>query len=95
MGDACAQRGQGAEVGLLSYAADFFATNEREIAFTKWLQVNRPDITPADIRRTAAALAYWRRVYYGSLPTTGMEYPADTTLTLTGLQVHNQKETEP
>ena len=32
------------------------------------------------IRRRAAALAYWRRVYYGSLPTTGMEYPADTGL---------------
>ena len=35
---------QGAEVGLLGYAADFFATNEREIAFTKWLQTNRPDL---------------------------------------------------
>jgi hypothetical protein len=46
------------------------------------------------IRRTAAALAYWRRVYYGSLPTTGMEYPAFTTLTLTGPQGHNQKETQ-
>jgi ribose transport system substrate-binding protein len=36
----------GAEVGVIGFAADFFATNEREIAFTKWLQVNRPDITP-------------------------------------------------
>lgn len=36
----------GAKVGVLGFAADFFATNEREIAFTKWLQVNRPDITP-------------------------------------------------
>ena len=36
----------GAEVGILGFAADFFATNEREIAFTKWLQMNRPDITP-------------------------------------------------
>lgn len=35
----------GAEVGILGFAADFFATNEREIAFTKWLQLNRPDIT--------------------------------------------------
>lgn len=34
----------GAEVGVLGFAADFFATNEREIAFTKWLQANRPDI---------------------------------------------------
>jgi ribose transport system substrate-binding protein len=43
---------QGAEVGVLGFAADFFATNEREIAFTKWLQLNRPDITPR-IRRFA------------------------------------------
>ncbi|MEY4696090.1 MAG: hypothetical protein RIT14_518 [Pseudomonadota bacterium] len=42
----------GAEVGVLGFAADFFATNEREIAFTKWLQVNRPDITPR-VRRFA------------------------------------------
>ena len=41
-----------AEVGVLGFAADFFATNEREIAFTKWLQVNRPDITPR-VRRFA------------------------------------------
>jgi ribose transport system substrate-binding protein len=43
---------QGAEVGVLGFAADFFATNEREIAFTKWLQVNRPDVTPR-VRRFA------------------------------------------
>lgn len=42
----------GAEVGILGFAADFFATNEREIAFTKWLQMNRPDITPR-VRRFA------------------------------------------
>lgn len=36
---------QGAEVGLLGYAADFFATNEREIAFTQWIQTHRPDVT--------------------------------------------------
>lgn len=41
-----------AEVGVLGFAADFFATNEREIAFTKWLQANRPDVTPR-IRRFA------------------------------------------
>jgi ribose transport system substrate-binding protein len=35
----------GAEVGLLGYAADFFATNEREIAFTQWMQTRRPDVT--------------------------------------------------
>lgn len=36
---------QGSEVGLLGYAADFFATNEREIAFTQWMQTRRPDVT--------------------------------------------------
>jgi ribose transport system substrate-binding protein len=40
----------GAKVGVLGFAADFFATNEREIAFTKWLQVNRPDIIPCVLR---------------------------------------------
>jgi ribose transport system substrate-binding protein len=35
---------QGAEVGLLGYAADFFATNERELAFTQWMQTRRPDV---------------------------------------------------
>lgn len=34
----------GAEVGVLGFAADFFATNEREIAFTKWLQAHRADV---------------------------------------------------
>ena len=34
----------GTKVGVLGYAADFFATNEREIAFTKWMAANRPDI---------------------------------------------------
>lgn len=34
----------GAAVGMLGFAADFFATNEREIAFTKWMQTNRPDV---------------------------------------------------
>jgi len=33
----------GAEVGVLGYEADFFATNEREIAFVKWMRINRPD----------------------------------------------------
>ena len=35
----------GADVGLLGYAADFFATNERELAFTKWIRANRSDVT--------------------------------------------------
>ncbi|CAN7624521.1 substrate-binding domain-containing protein [Rhizobium sp. LjRoot30] len=34
-----------AEVGVLGYDADFFATNEREIAFVKWMQIHRPDVT--------------------------------------------------
>ena len=33
------------KLGLLSYAVDFLATNEREIAFRKWLSINRPDIS--------------------------------------------------
>ena len=41
---------QGAEVELLGYAADFFATNKRELAFTKWMRANRPDVT---IRQSA------------------------------------------
>lgn len=32
------------KVGILSYQADFFATNEREIAFRKWMGSERPDI---------------------------------------------------
>jgi ribose transport system substrate-binding protein len=35
---------QGADVGVLGFAADFFATNEREIAFANWMQANRPDV---------------------------------------------------
>jgi ribose transport system substrate-binding protein len=31
--------------GILTYGADFFAANEREIAFRKWMGVNRSDIT--------------------------------------------------
>lgn len=34
----------GAAVGVLGFGADFFATNEREIAFTKWMQTNRADL---------------------------------------------------
>lgn len=58
----------GAEVGVLGFSADFFATNEREIAFTKWLQANRPDITPrvrrfARIEEAAGAAQTLRREY--------------------------------
>ena len=31
--------------GILTYGADFFAANEREIAFRKWVGMNRPDVT--------------------------------------------------
>ena len=33
------------KIGLLSYAVDFFATNEREIAFRKWINKHRPDLS--------------------------------------------------
>ena len=32
-------------VGILAYGVDFFVTNEREIAFIKWIESERPDIT--------------------------------------------------
>lgn len=35
----------GQKIGLLSYAVDFFATNEREIAFRKWMSKNRPELS--------------------------------------------------
>ena len=35
---------QGSSVGLLSYGIDFFATNERHIAFRKWMETERSDI---------------------------------------------------
>ena len=34
----------GAKVGLLGFQADFFATNQRELAFSRWMERNRPDI---------------------------------------------------
>ena len=44
---------KGAVVGVLGFAADFFATNEREIAFTNWMQANRPDVR-TQVRRFGA-----------------------------------------
>ncbi len=41
---------QGAAVGVLGFASDFFATNEREIAFTNWMQAHRPDVQPHVLR---------------------------------------------
>ena len=44
---------EGAAVGILGFAADFFATNEREIAFTNWMQAYRPDVR-THVRRFGA-----------------------------------------
>ena len=46
----------GGIVGLLSYGIDFFVTNEREIAFRKWMASNRPDITIRTARFTNVQL---------------------------------------
>ncbi|NAZ38268.1 substrate-binding domain-containing protein [Rubellimicrobium sp. CFH 75288] len=35
---------EGAEIGVLGYDADFFATDERELAFERWMRRERPDI---------------------------------------------------
>jgi ribose transport system substrate-binding protein len=35
---------QGATVGILAYEVDFFVTSEREIAFIKWIESERPDL---------------------------------------------------
>jgi ribose transport system substrate-binding protein len=32
------------EVGILSYRKDFYVTNEREIAFRRWIETERPDV---------------------------------------------------
>lgn len=37
----------GGTVGLLGYDVDFFATNQREIAFRKWMAGERPDLKVA------------------------------------------------
>jgi ribose transport system substrate-binding protein len=34
----------GRNVGLLTFGVDFYATNEREIAFGRWMKTNRPDL---------------------------------------------------
>jgi ribose transport system substrate-binding protein len=39
--------------GILTYGADFFATNEREIGFRSWMDRNRPDVTLVRGRFTA------------------------------------------
>lgn len=35
---------EGGRVGLLTYGVDFYATNEREIAFGRWIRAHRPDL---------------------------------------------------
>lgn len=35
---------QGTVAGIIAYDADFFVTNEREIAFEQWMRGNRPDV---------------------------------------------------
>lgn len=35
----------GREIGLLTFGVDFYATNEREIAFGRWMKSNRPDLS--------------------------------------------------
>lgn len=36
---------QAETAGILAYGVDFFASNEREIAFRKWMASERPDVT--------------------------------------------------
>jgi ribose transport system substrate-binding protein len=43
---------QGARIGLLGYDADFFPSNQREIAFQKWMDTERPDIALRVVRFT-------------------------------------------
>jgi ribose transport system substrate-binding protein len=35
---------QGARIGLLGYDTDFFPSNQREIAFQRWMETERPDV---------------------------------------------------
>ena len=53
--------------GILNYEAEFFVTNEREIAFRKWMSAERPDVTlveggsPKSRMRATRTVACWRR----------------------------------
>jgi ribose transport system substrate-binding protein len=44
---------EGGQVGILTYGIDFFATNEREIAFARWMKANRPDLSVQTRRFTS------------------------------------------
>ncbi len=45
------------KVAILSYRADFFATDEREIAFRQWMAGERPDIQLTAVRFAEVGLA--------------------------------------
>jgi ribose transport system substrate-binding protein len=47
----------GRSVGILAYGVDFFATNERAIAFRKWMESERPDIQIKQAKFSDANLA--------------------------------------
>lgn len=42
--------GEAAEIALLTYGVDFYATNERDIAFSRWIRTYRPDLTLRTVR---------------------------------------------
>ena len=46
----------GGKVGIISYKPDFFATNEREIAFRKWIGSERPDIVVKSMKFAEVSL---------------------------------------
>lgn len=41
---------QGGRIALLGYDSEFFATNEREISFSRWIATKRPDIQTRSYR---------------------------------------------
>lgn len=60
-----------AVVGVIGYDADFFATNERELAFGRWMRQERPDVTLRTARfgsiRAAGETALSLRVAHPAL----------------------------
>lgn len=42
--------GEDGRIGILAYGVDFFAANERELAFVKWMQKNRRDVVLETMR---------------------------------------------
>lgn len=62
---------EGAEIGVLGYDADFFVTNERELAFGRWMRRERPDVTLRTARfgsiRVAGETALSLRVAHPAL----------------------------